>query len=99
VVLLVERLRETYPAHHVVTLYEASPLPGFSPTIIQVKLEKLPSAKILPSYTLYIPPLGQAETDASMVARVEKMLAAAPAKRRASPKQKSPSKKKRSKKK
>ena len=75
ITLLVEKLLETYPSNHDVKLYEASPLPGFSATIIPLAIKDLPKAKILPTYMLYIPPLEPATLDAVMLDRIKNLLA------------------------
>jgi hypothetical protein len=55
--LLVKKLSTVYPALHVVTLYEASPVFGRAPVTKQVPLESVPFAPMTSATTLYVPPL------------------------------------------
>ena len=68
--LLTRALLRTYPRRHVVTLYEASSLAGFPPSIEEVPLEKLADGHVTPVTTLYVPPFREAAVDRAMVARL-----------------------------
>jgi uncharacterized protein YabN with tetrapyrrole methylase and pyrophosphatase domain len=68
--LLVERLLQTYPAGHLVTLYEAATLPGTGPVIDEVPLIALTRKKFSSIATLYIPPSKSAEVDLEMIRRI-----------------------------
>ncbi|MCW8879977.1 MAG: SAM-dependent methyltransferase [Kangiellaceae bacterium] len=55
--MLQERLKQYYPADHLVTLYEASTLPIMPPRIEKVTLSQLDKAPIRTITTLFVPPL------------------------------------------
>jgi uncharacterized protein YabN with tetrapyrrole methylase and pyrophosphatase domain len=55
--LLIEALLEIYPAEHEVTVYEASPYPGYPPMILRVPLAQLSASHVTGLSTLYVPPL------------------------------------------
>ena len=61
--VLVDRLADSYPAAHPVTVYEASPYAACDPKITTVGLTDLPSAEVTPISTLYIPPVADSEPD------------------------------------
>jgi hypothetical protein len=54
---LVAKLRRTYPAGHVVTVYEASFAPGGWARVLRVPLGRLDAAMVTPATTLLVPPL------------------------------------------
>jgi len=64
---LVERLLETYPRDHVVTVYEASPYPGFRPLIRRVRLAELDAGDVTALSTLYVPPACPNEPNAALI--------------------------------
>jgi uroporphyrin-III C-methyltransferase len=68
--VLTERLLQTYPADHVVIVYEAAHLPTGEPRRDPVALKNLGSAAVTPISTLYIPPREVAEIDHNMLARL-----------------------------
>jgi precorrin-6B methylase 1 len=68
--LLTEALLEAYPARHVGTIYEASSLPGFPASMIEVRIGKLHEAEVTPIATLYVPPAKTAPIDKKMMARL-----------------------------
>jgi uncharacterized protein YabN with tetrapyrrole methylase and pyrophosphatase domain len=68
--LLVEALLEHYPADHEVVVYEASALPGFPPLIDRLALGDLVTGRVTALATLYVPPLGERETDATTLDRL-----------------------------
>jgi Tetrapyrrole (Corrin/Porphyrin) Methylases len=55
--VLVRKLRRTYPASHVVTIYEASFDPAGWARALRVPLDRLDAAQVTPASTLHIPPL------------------------------------------
>jgi uncharacterized protein YabN with tetrapyrrole methylase and pyrophosphatase domain len=55
---LTDRLLQTYPPGHEITIYRASEYAAFEPHIGRVSLRDLPTADIDPMATLFIPPLG-----------------------------------------
>jgi uncharacterized protein YabN with tetrapyrrole methylase and pyrophosphatase domain len=69
--LLVDRLRETYPADHVVTVYEAATLPITGPRMETVVLRDLASTPLQMHSTLVVPPCAPLQRDEAMLARVE----------------------------
>jgi precorrin-6B methylase 1 len=68
--VMTEVLLQTYPGDHVGKLYEASPLPGFGPSIVDCQLGQLHDAQMTPVTTLYIPPARQQPIDAAMMERL-----------------------------
>lgn len=72
--LLVEVLAAAYGPAHPVTLYEAAVYPICDPFIRHVELARVPEARISLSTTLYVPPLGRAEQDPELVARLADLL-------------------------
>ena len=68
--LLAERLAETYPPDHPVTIYQASILPGLVPFALTVPLRDLPTAEFAGMATLCVPPCGERVYDHAMVARL-----------------------------
>jgi uncharacterized protein YabN with tetrapyrrole methylase and pyrophosphatase domain len=64
---LAATLRRSYPAEHLLTLYEAALLPTSDPTITHVRLDQLPHAAITPLATLYVPPIAAPAVDAAML--------------------------------
>ena len=65
--ILTEVLGSYYPAHHLVTVYEAAQSPLADPIIQSVKLEILPQTAVSAISTLYVPPKPGAELDLNMV--------------------------------
>jgi uncharacterized protein YabN with tetrapyrrole methylase and pyrophosphatase domain len=57
--LLGEVLMEVYPAHHLVTLYEAATLPVSRPIVQTVMLAELHLARVTQQSTLVVPPLSE----------------------------------------
>ena len=55
---LTDRLLQTYPPGHEITIYRASEYAAFEPHIGRVPLRDLPTADIDPMATLFIPPMG-----------------------------------------
>jgi uncharacterized protein YabN with tetrapyrrole methylase and pyrophosphatase domain len=68
--VLVEVLREHYPAGHEVTVYEASPYPGFDPLVSTVRLSELAAEHVTALSTLYVPPSGKSPLDLTMIDRL-----------------------------
>jgi uncharacterized protein YabN with tetrapyrrole methylase and pyrophosphatase domain len=68
--VLVEALLEHYPAEHEVTVYEASPYPGFDPLVRIVKLGQLSADHVTALSTLYVPPREPAPLDLTMLDRL-----------------------------
>jgi precorrin-3B methylase len=68
--ILTEALLEQYPRRHIVTLYEASALPGFPPSIEKVELGSLSRAAVTSVTTMYVPPAKRAKVDRKMMARL-----------------------------
>jgi len=69
--LLVERLREDYPADHPVTVYEAATLPITQPRMDTVALCDLPDTPLYMHSTLVVPPCEALQLDEVMLARIE----------------------------
>jgi uncharacterized protein YabN with tetrapyrrole methylase and pyrophosphatase domain len=67
---LVERLLEHYPPEHEVTVYEASPYPGFDPLVQRMPLSEVAAEHVTAMSTLYVPPLGPAPVDLTMLDRL-----------------------------
>ena len=72
--LLVDILRETYPADHPVTVYEAATLPVTRARVQTTPLAQLAVADISQQSTLYVPPLKPPTQDAERVARLRAVL-------------------------
>jgi uncharacterized protein YabN with tetrapyrrole methylase and pyrophosphatase domain len=68
--VLVEALLEHYPHEHEVTVYEASPYPGFDPLVRTVRLGELSAEHVTALSTLYVPPLEPAPLDLTMLDRL-----------------------------
>ena len=69
--LLVERLREDYPADHPVTVYEAATLPITQPRMDTVALCDLADTPLHMHSTLVVPPCEPLQRDEAMLARIE----------------------------
>ena len=72
VAVLVEVLREHYPAAHQVVLYEASPYPTVPPVIERTSLARLARRRVAVRKTLYVPPVGEAPEDPAMARRLSR---------------------------
>jgi hypothetical protein len=70
--VLVETLRQHYPASHEVVLYEASPYPTVAPVVERTTLERLAQRRVPVRQTLYVPPLGEAPEDEGMARRISR---------------------------
>ncbi len=68
--VLKEYLSDTYPSDHVVVVYEAAHLPTDESRREPVPLGDLPSARVTPVSTLYVPPRALAPVDEGMLARL-----------------------------
>jgi uncharacterized protein YabN with tetrapyrrole methylase and pyrophosphatase domain len=68
--VLVEVLLEHYPPEHEVTVYEASPYPGFDPLVRTVGLGELSAEHVTALSTLYVPPREPAPLDLTMLDRL-----------------------------
>jgi len=68
--VLVEALLEHYPTEHEVTVYEASPYPGFDPLVRTVGLGELSAERVTALSTLYVPPREKAALDLTMLDRL-----------------------------
>lgn len=68
--VLVETLLEHYPPEHEVTVYEASPYPGFDPLVRTVGLGELSEEHVTALSTLYVPPRERAPLDLTMLDRL-----------------------------
>ncbi len=71
--VLIERLREVYPASHLVTVYEASSLPGFASSVHRCPLGRLARAPLTHFSTLYVPPLPGRRYDRALLQRLGMM--------------------------
>ena len=69
--LLVDRLRETYPADHAVIVYEAATLPITAPRMETVALRDLAATPLHMHSTLVVPPCATLQRDEAMLARIE----------------------------
>jgi uncharacterized protein YabN with tetrapyrrole methylase and pyrophosphatase domain len=67
---LTEALLRVYPRRHLATLYEAASLPGFAPSIEEVRIGSLHRAAVTPITTLYVPPMRSAPIDRAMMSRL-----------------------------
>jgi uncharacterized protein YabN with tetrapyrrole methylase and pyrophosphatase domain len=65
--LLVRKLMRTYPANHVVTVYEAAMFPGVDPMIERIPLYWLADFPITAAMTLYVPPARARAPDVEML--------------------------------
>jgi uncharacterized protein YabN with tetrapyrrole methylase and pyrophosphatase domain len=63
-------LIEDYSDDHTVTVYEAARYPCCSPSVLNVRLADLSEAPISSIATLYVPPIGRAEPDLTMLERL-----------------------------
>ena len=61
---------EHYPPEHEVTVYEASPYPGFDPLVQTMPLSELSAEHVRALSTLYVPPCGTAPLDLTMIDRL-----------------------------
>jgi uncharacterized protein YabN with tetrapyrrole methylase and pyrophosphatase domain len=68
--VLVEALLAHYPPEHGVTVYEASPYPGFDPLVRAVELGELSAEHVTALSTLYVPPREPAALDLTMIDRL-----------------------------
>jgi Tetrapyrrole (Corrin/Porphyrin) Methylases len=68
--LLVERLREVYPAAHETIVYEASPYAVCDASVQRLPLADLAGAEVAPMATLVVPPSAKREPDVTMRARL-----------------------------
>jgi hypothetical protein len=75
--LLVDRLRETYPADHAVIVYEAATLPIAPPRMETIPLHALTTIQLHMHSTLVVPPCAPLQRDEAMLARIEALEAAA----------------------
>ena len=70
VAVLVEVLRQDYPAAHEVIAYLASVAPAVEPVIRRLPLADLAGAELPPACTLYVPPRAHRAADPEMLARL-----------------------------
>jgi uncharacterized protein YabN with tetrapyrrole methylase and pyrophosphatase domain len=68
--VMTEVLLETYPPKHEVWLYEASPLPGFPPTMRECEVQRLHEQPMSAVTTLYVPPSKLPPIDPAMQERL-----------------------------
>jgi uncharacterized protein YabN with tetrapyrrole methylase and pyrophosphatase domain len=68
--LLRDELLRSYSPDHVVTLYEAAQYPTQAPRADGVRLAELAGRDTTATTTLYVPPIGVAEWDATMMTRL-----------------------------
>jgi uncharacterized protein YabN with tetrapyrrole methylase and pyrophosphatase domain len=68
--VLVEVLTGTYPPSHEVTVYEAARYAICEPSIVRVRIDALPDARITPISTLYVPPRRTTVPDLAMMRRL-----------------------------
>jgi uncharacterized protein YabN with tetrapyrrole methylase and pyrophosphatase domain len=66
--MLVRKLLEHYPAEHVAIVYEAASAAGAEPRIERTTVVGLPTIRLTPISTLYIPPLREAGFDLAYAA-------------------------------
>lgn len=76
VAILQEVLKKLYSPRHKVVVYEASQYPVCEPSIQELTLSKLSTARITTASTLYVPPKKQAPINHTMVARLQKTVTA-----------------------
>lgn len=67
IVILANYLKQFYKTEHIVTVYEASQYPSFEPRIEEIPLDELVNARLSRITTLYVPPLGKAECNKTML--------------------------------
>lgn len=72
--ILAERLTKHYPADHRVYLYAASQFVIARPDVRPVRIGRLPSARVIPISTLYVPPIRPPAVDRRMMRRLAKLL-------------------------
>ncbi len=72
--LLVDKLTQSYPADHVVTLYQAAWFPGAEPVIDRIALHSLVDFPVRPSMTMYIPPARPRIPNPDMLAKMQSVL-------------------------
>jgi precorrin-6B methylase 1 len=72
--LLSEILRESYPAHHIVIVYEAATLPLMKAKVARLALSELACAEVSQASTLYVPPLAPPQKSAARVALLKQRL-------------------------
>jgi uncharacterized protein YabN with tetrapyrrole methylase and pyrophosphatase domain len=68
--VLVEHLRDYYPAEHEVIGYEASPFPIMAPNVERATLAGLATARLTPGMTLVVPPATHGSADPEMALRL-----------------------------
>lgn len=68
--VLIEALLALYPPEHEVTVYEASPYPGYAPMIVRVPLGQLSAGHVTGLSTLYVPPLEHPSADPEALERL-----------------------------
>ncbi len=68
--LLAERLAETYPSDHLVTIYQASILPNLNHFALTIPIRDLPEAEFPGMATLCVPPQGSRNYDYPMIDRL-----------------------------
>lgn len=73
--VLAEVLMHTYPADHLVTVYEAATLPITQPKIQQVRLQDLHTVSTSQESTLYVPPLSEPQPCPDRIALLDARLA------------------------
>lgn len=76
--VLSRHLRHHYDADHEVIVYEASPYPVTGPVVQRVSLDELPSARITPLSTLYVPPGARAIRDPDRLRELHLALSLSP---------------------
>jgi precorrin-6B methylase 1 len=69
-VVLAERLMETYRADHEVVVYDAPNLPLCQPAIERIALGELPQARVTAMSTLFVPPMTRALLDDATLRRL-----------------------------
>jgi tetrapyrrole methylase family protein/MazG family protein len=72
--ILVEYLNEKYLPDHEVILYEAAQYPSFKPRIESIVLKNLPTAKVTPLTTLYIPPVKQDKPNVDVIEKLRAVI-------------------------
>ncbi|HZX96901.1 MAG TPA: SAM-dependent methyltransferase [Myxococcales bacterium] len=68
--VLTEALLEIHPRNHLATVYEASTLPGFPPSIHKIRIGSVHLAEVSRATTLYVPPSRETPIDPAMLARL-----------------------------
>jgi uncharacterized protein YabN with tetrapyrrole methylase and pyrophosphatase domain len=69
--VLCEALKEHYPIHHELVIYEAADLPVCDPRIVRCPLAGLADAEVTLASTLYVPPLANRPIDPLMRDRLK----------------------------